>query len=158
MTDAEYAPAQDISPEEFEQAVRRIDDGILAAYLPAEMNFTEVLIGVGVALTIEVVRPVPGGVREILVDIVPEGELDPPMKFYRVRQWARQLGLGFVDPIWSGNAQDFKLADLPAPHECDMVLHLRRYSRGPWFMLQNPASSEPKEKPQPATRTTPTEM
>lgn len=119
-----------LSEPDFEQAVQRMDDGVLAAYLPAEMVYTEHMLEAGVGLTIPAVGL---GVTEILIDIVPQGAQDPPMKHYRVRQWARQLGMGYVDPVWSGDARDFRFEALPPNHKPDTVLHLRRYSRGPWF-------------------------
>ena len=58
------------------------------------------------------------------------------MKWWRVRNWARELGLSIVEPIWGGAVKDFSLRhlpDVPQPHGAQ--LHMRAFSHGPWINI-----------------------
>lgn len=108
-------------------------DGLLVAYLPK-------LDGV--------MQEMPDRVRDltlyamdgILVDAIATDARK--VKWWLVRNAARDAGLTQVEPMWQGPAGEFKLSSLPdvprpgAQHR----LYMRAYSHGPWIRLEEIAN------------------
>lgn len=63
----------------------------------------------------------------------------PPMKWWRVKDAARALGLSTIEPIWSGAAADFRVPEVPRPE--NHKLYLRAFSGGPWICLEDKEGS-----------------
>ena len=72
----------------------------------------------------------------MVVDCIDTGQRD--VRWWRVRDAARQLHMNIVEPIWSGPAADVTLVMLEClveqyrPNENEK-LHIRCFSRGPWI-------------------------
>lgn len=62
------------------------------------------------------------------------------VKWWRVRDAARECGLDVIEPLWHGAAADFDLAwdpgNRPRPSP-EHKLCIRAYSRGPWIALES---------------------
>lgn len=110
-------------------------DGLLVAYLPKldgvmQESFLRDLV----------VYSMDGVVIDALPNVThyaPDSHKGP-VKWWRVRGAARELGLAQIEPIWQGPAGELKLSslpDVPRP-EPDYTLHMRAYSHGPWIRLE----------------------
>jgi hypothetical protein len=75
----------------------------------------------------------------ILIDVVPE--IGATMKWWRVRNAARQHRLNQVEPLWQGPAEEFTLKALGEQHR-GKHLYMRSYTRGPWISLHEAESDE----------------
>lgn len=72
----------------------------------------------------------------VLIDAIADDRRK--VKWWIVRNAARDAGLAQIEPIWHGPAGEFKLSslpDVPRP-ETDYTLHMRAYSHGPWIRLE----------------------
>lgn len=82
----------------------------------------------------------------VLLDLIPTDRKN--CKWWFVREAARSLRLGQIEPIWAGPAEDFRVSCLPqVPKPEGTRLALRQYSRGPWILLEEPEKNEQLELP-----------
>jgi hypothetical protein len=66
-----------------------------------------------------------------------------PTKWWKVRNAARELGLSFPEPIWSGPVSEFSVNSLPdVPQPEGTILAVRRFHQGPWIKLQEKIEDE----------------
>lgn len=71
-----------------------------------------------------------------LIDCIPSD-----MRWWKVREAARTLGLDEVSPIWSGPAEDLRVSCLPdVPQPEGTYLAMRQYRCGPWISLEQKES------------------
>lgn len=62
----------------------------------------------------------------------------PRVKWWRVREAARQLQMGIVEPMWSGPACDLtasRLQEIQESRKDEGKLFMRAFSHGPWICL-----------------------
>lgn len=72
----------------------------------------------------------------VLLDMLPADRKN--VKWWQVREAARQLRVAPIEPLWTGPVEDFAVSCLPQlPRtEPDWQLAMRQYSRGPWILLE----------------------
>ena len=72
---------------------------------------------------------------DTLMDLLPMDR--KPVKWWLVREAARQLRLEMIEPLWAGAVEDFRVSCLPQlPKPEGRTLAMRRYSQGPWIILE----------------------
>lgn len=109
------------------------DEGVVVAYIPQNVDG---------ALNME--DDYRDGTREfvaysldgVLLDMLPADRKG--VKWWQVREAARQLGLAFIEPIHACAAEDFRLScvlDKRLPQPENTKLAFRQYGRGPWITL-----------------------
>jgi hypothetical protein len=101
------------------------DDGLIAAYIPVNAELmNEHTMPDGTLYSVD----------GCAVDLVMDDE--KPVRFWQLKQAARQFRLNHPEPIWTGAAGDFRVQCLPkVPQPADTTLAVRQYRRGPWITL-----------------------
>lgn len=73
---------------------------------------------------------------EVLLDLFPLTD-SKNVKWWVVKQAARDLLLNVIEPCWHGPAEEFKISSIPrASQRPGTVLAIRQYTRGPWLTLE----------------------
>ena len=76
-----------------------------------------------------------------LLDLMPTDK--KTVKWWIVREAARQLRLNEITPLWTGPVEDFHVSCLPQlPRPPESNLAMRQYSKGPWIILDSNAGGE----------------
>lgn len=107
-----------------------LDEGIIVAYIPkTDQMGTEYEYRDGdrwfVAMAYD----------DKLLDLLPADKKN--VKWWVVREAARQLGLNEVTPLYAGPVEDLHISCLPQlPRPEHTNLAMRQYSRGPWIILE----------------------
>lgn len=81
-----------------------------------------------------------------LLDLMPADRKN--VKWWHVREAARQLRLNEISPLWTGPVEDLRVSCLPQlPKPEHHHLAMRQYSRGPWIIIEEPQHGEQLELP-----------
>lgn len=116
------------------------DEGVVVAYIPDNAEGT-----------LHMEHDYRDGKREfvgysldgVLLDMLPADK--KPVKWWMVREAARQLELAFIEPIHACAAEDFRLScvlDKRLPQPEGTKLAFRQYGRGPWITLDPESMNE----------------
>lgn len=77
----------------------------------------------------------------VVLDLIPQDM--KPVKWWIVKNAAREEKLNIPQPLWYGPAEDLNIDELPdLPQPENTVLAMRQYSQGPWIKLQNTKKME----------------
>lgn len=104
-------------------------DGIIAAYLPPLDSLMEERYKGDLVVYAQ---------DGVVIDMK-DAEANNPsaIKWWRVRNAARELNMSWVEPHWSGAAGDFPFDNPPeCAHEPEAKLYFRAFSKGPWIKLE----------------------
>jgi hypothetical protein len=112
------------------------DEGLVVAYIPRTAQMPEEYEWRdGMRFFVAVAYD------DVLMDLLPSDNKN--VKWWKVREAARDLKLDEINPIWSGPSEDFRVSCLPqVPQPDGTVLAMRQYSRGPWITLEEPKPGE----------------
>lgn len=112
------------------------DEGVIVAHIPPSS-------------TIPMEHEYKDGKRQFIVyaysgkvvDMLPYDKR--AVKWWHVRDAARALRLGIVEPIFACAAEDFRVSSLPRlPRPKGHALAFRQYGRGPWIVLDKKQDEE----------------
>lgn len=113
-------------------------EGVLVAYLPPmdavlQEHYREYMAWNG-----RKAQQTMYSIDGVVVDLLDTERKD--VRWWVVKNAARDVGMGPVEPIWQGSAADFaqmwpdNLPQVPRPEGAK--LHVRGFSRGPWVALE----------------------